>query len=125
MKLEEAVHHRLYLLLLAAYRLNIALLHLRLLRHAVAYRLAVCADGGKRAFQVVRHAGDKLLAALLAALLVVKRSLELRCHEVNGVARGLEFVVPVIGDRLVEVPALYALHSGHKLVKRGRNMAEQ
>ena len=105
--------------------LDIALPHLRLLRHAVADRLAVCADGGQRAFQVVRHAGDKLLAALLTALLVVKRGLELCGHEVNSVACDLELVVPVIGDRLVKVPALYALHSGHKLVKRGGDVTEQ
>ena len=49
---------------------------------------------------------------------VLQRGLELRRHEVNGVARGLELVLLRIGDGVVQIAALYALHPRDEHVQR-------
>ena len=73
----------------------------------------------------MRHPGYQLLAALRAALLGFERGLELCGHEVDGVARGLELVVPSVGDGAVKVAALDALDPRDELIERHGDMMEE
>ena len=79
-KREQPVHERLELRFLGVDRLQIARPRRFILRHAVEQTLRVGADGGQRAFEVVRHARDQLLPLLLLAALRVERGFEPRGH---------------------------------------------
>ena len=100
---KQMVHERFQLGFLGVNRLQIARPCCFVLRHAVEQTLGIGADGGERAFEVVRHTRDQLLLLLLLAALRVERRFQPRGHFVHGVARGPEFVRSRIADGRVQI----------------------
>lgn len=124
-KREQPVHERLELRFLGVDRLQIARPRRFILRHAVEQPLRVGADGGQRAFEVVRHARDQLLPLLLLAALRVERGFEPRGHGVHRVARGFEFILGCIADGAFQIAAADAFDAGHQRLQRRGDVPEQ
>ena len=71
------------------------------------------------------HAGHKLLAALLTALLGFERGLELCRHKIDSVAGGLELIRFRVVYGIVEIARANAVNAADKSIERLGNVSEQ